>query len=299
MTQPLRIRRVRVRITASGWLYIALTIVIGAAAVNTTNNLLYLIASGLLALMAVSGIVAYRALRRLDLEIRLPEEVYAGHEFPAMVTVSNGKRWLPAFLVRVVRNDHETLLVEIPPRGSANGWLPLTFSQRGLHDLGEVLILSAFPFGFFHRGGVVPLADSVLVYPAPIFLASEPSDPREAREIGSGAARDGVGGDYRGERPYIPGDSLSRINWKTWMKLGQLSIKQFEEEGGPPLRLSLDSVPGPSLEERVSQLTGLVLRAHQQGRPVGLDLPNDSIPPGIGPTHRERQLRALALFQAA
>ena len=298
MRQPVHFRRIRARITASGWLYVGLTIVIGAAAVNTTNNLLYLITSGLLAIMAVSGLVAYQALRKLDLQLDLPDEVYAGLAIPATVTVVNRKRWLPAFLIQVTRGAEEAFLIEVPPGGSSHGALALDFPTRGLQSLGDVLVTSAFPFGFFHRGGTVPLQGKVLVYPKPMLPDSEPSDPKQARETGGGALRRGVGGDYRGERPYLPGDSLARLNWKTWMRLGQLSIKEFEEDGGPPLRLSLEAVPGPSVEDRLSQLTGLVLQAHRQGRPVGLDLPGESIPPGLGATHRERQLRALALFPA-
>jgi uncharacterized protein (DUF58 family) len=298
MRQPVRFRRIRVKITTAGWLYVGLTIAVGAAAVNTTNNLLYLIASGLLALMAVSGMVAYRALRKLEMEIEFPPELYAGHNIPARLTVGNRKAWLPAFLIKIVHEGQEVFLVEVPARGAASDTLTITFPRRGFHDLGEVLITSSFPFGFFHRGGTVPLSGRVLVYPTPLYPGSPHDDVRKAREMGAGALRTGIGGDYRGERPYLPGDSLSRLNWKTWMRLGQLSVKQFDEEGGPPLHLSLDTVPGPSLEERLSQLTGLVLEAHREGQPVGLDLPGRSIPPGLGQTQRESQLRALALYQS-
>jgi uncharacterized protein (DUF58 family) len=242
--------------------------------------------------------VAYRALRMLEMEIGLPPELYAGHAVPARLCMANRKRWLPAFLIRVTRNGQEALLVEVPARSSADATLTLAFPERGLHPLGEALVTSAFPFGFFHRGGTVPLEGRVLVYPTPLYPGSPLDDLRQAREMGSGAVRAGVGGDYKGERPYLPGDSLSRLNWKTWMRLGQLSVKQFEEDGGPPLRLSLETVPGPTLEERLSQLTGLVLEAHRQGRPVGLDLPGRCIPPGLGSAQRESQLRALALYQA-
>jgi hypothetical protein len=46
------------RLSKAGASYIALTLLTGFAAVNTGNNLLFLVVSALLAFMAVSGISA-------------------------------------------------------------------------------------------------------------------------------------------------------------------------------------------------------------------------------------------------
>ena len=63
-----------------------------------------------------------------------------------------------------------------------------------------------------------------------------------------------------------------------------LHVKEFYDQGGPPLVLSLDSVPGPGLDDRMSQLTGLALEAHRLGRPVGLQLPDKTpLAPALGP----------------
>ena len=48
--------RYHARITSSGYVYILITVVISVAAVNTGNNLLYLISSIMLALMFISGL---------------------------------------------------------------------------------------------------------------------------------------------------------------------------------------------------------------------------------------------------
>lgn len=297
MQQPLRFRRIRVRIALSGWLYIAVTLAVGSAAVNAGNNLLYLITSGLLALMALSGMVAYRALRSLRLEVLPPREWFAGQETPVRIVVHNTRRRLPTYLLRIARGERETLLVEIPASGSAEGVLSFTFDRRGEHELGEVLVTSTFPFSLFQRGGMVRLERKVLVYPRPLPVPPEAVRKTRGWEPGRGSRFPGVGGDFRGTRPYQPGDSLSRISWKTWGRLGQIAVKQFEEDADPPLLLSLESVPGPSLEDRLGQLAGLILQAGRAGRPVGLRLPGTHIEPGVGMAHRERQLRALALYR--
>ena len=48
-------KRYRVKITAAGYVYVLITIILGVGAVNTGNNLLYLMSSLLLALMVLSG----------------------------------------------------------------------------------------------------------------------------------------------------------------------------------------------------------------------------------------------------
>ena len=71
-------RRYQVKITASGYIYIVVTILISVAAINTGNNLLYIISSLMLALMAISGIASLFNLFFIEISLRPPEEVFAG-----------------------------------------------------------------------------------------------------------------------------------------------------------------------------------------------------------------------------
>jgi len=71
-------RRFRVKISLPGIVFILLTLILGGAAVNTGNNLLYLITSLMLALMGLSGMVSLVNLLGLSLDISPPQEVYAG-----------------------------------------------------------------------------------------------------------------------------------------------------------------------------------------------------------------------------
>ena len=106
----------------------------------------------------------------------------------------------------------------------------------------------------------------------------------------------GVGGDYRGLRDYVPGDSLSRVQWTSWLRLRRLQTKEFESEGAPPAVYRFDAVPGPGTEERLGQLAWLVRAGLRRGRSVGLVLPGQTIPPGTGAAHRRALLAALARF---
>src|ERR1700689_3978663 len=64
-------------VTRAGMIYMLITVVIGIAAINTGNNLLYVIVSSLLAAIIVSGIASAIVLRSVDLDVRLPEHVFA------------------------------------------------------------------------------------------------------------------------------------------------------------------------------------------------------------------------------
>src|SRR5439155_14259560 len=63
--------------TRAGWCFFALTFGIGFAALNTGNNLLYLVLSLMLAFLVLSGVLSESALRGVVLRRRLSRELYA------------------------------------------------------------------------------------------------------------------------------------------------------------------------------------------------------------------------------
>ena len=65
--------------TRDGVWCLCVVIGLGVAAVNTGNNLLYLLVSLLLALIIVSGVLSEQSMRGLELIAVDPEEIYAGH----------------------------------------------------------------------------------------------------------------------------------------------------------------------------------------------------------------------------
>src|SRR6202030_4846308 len=89
-------------VTRAGIVYVLVTIVIGIAALNTGNNLLYIVVAAMLAAILVSGIVSALVLRGLELEVRLPEHMFAGRPVVGRIVLRNPRRFLPAFSIRVV-----------------------------------------------------------------------------------------------------------------------------------------------------------------------------------------------------
>ncbi|MGA9799265.1 MAG: DUF58 domain-containing protein [Terriglobales bacterium] len=89
-------------VTAVGIIYVVTVLLIGVAALNTGNNLLYVIVAAMLAAILVSGVASAIVLRALELDIRLPEQVFAGRPTLGRIVIRNRARWLPSFSISVV-----------------------------------------------------------------------------------------------------------------------------------------------------------------------------------------------------
>src|SRR6266851_10383805 len=89
-------------VTRAGVIYVLVTLVIGIAALNTGNNLLYIVVAAMLAASLVSGIVSAVVLRSLELDVRLPDHLFAGRAVMGRILVRNPRRFLPSFSIRVV-----------------------------------------------------------------------------------------------------------------------------------------------------------------------------------------------------
>src|SRR5215471_2944919 len=94
-------------VTRAGMIYILIAVVIGIAAVNTGNNLLYIVVAALLSAVLVSGIASALVLKSLELDVHLPEHVFAGRPALARLVVRNPSRWLPSFSIRVVPSNRK------------------------------------------------------------------------------------------------------------------------------------------------------------------------------------------------
>jgi uncharacterized protein (DUF58 family) len=108
-------------VTKVGVVYVLVTLVIGIAALNTANNLLYLVVAAMLAAILVSGVVSALVLRGLELEVRLPEHVFAGQPVVGRIVLRNPRRFLPSFSIRVVAARKKKT-------GKQWRWEPTTFS---------------------------------------------------------------------------------------------------------------------------------------------------------------------------
>lgn len=106
LARRVAIRRVRdalnYEVTREGAIYLILALVIGIAALNTGNNLLFIVVSAMLAAIVVSGIASAMVLLGLELDVVVPEHLFAGTIAVARLTLRNRNRFVPSFSVSVV-----------------------------------------------------------------------------------------------------------------------------------------------------------------------------------------------------
>ncbi len=110
-------------VTRGGIVYVLLTLIIAIAALNTGNNLLYIVVAAMLAAILVSGMASAMALRGLELDIRLPEHVFAGRPVFGRIVLRNPRRWLPSFSIRVLASRKPKQVSQKHWR-----WEPATFA---------------------------------------------------------------------------------------------------------------------------------------------------------------------------
>ncbi|HKT69523.1 MAG TPA: DUF58 domain-containing protein [Terriglobales bacterium] len=89
-------------VTRAGLIYIALTLVLALAGLNTGNNLLWIVVAAMLAAIVVSGLSSALVLRALELDVHTPDHVFAGQRLLARLVLHNRQRLLPSFSVSVV-----------------------------------------------------------------------------------------------------------------------------------------------------------------------------------------------------
>jgi uncharacterized protein (DUF58 family) len=89
-------------VTREGLVYSLFVLVIGIAALNTGNNLLFIVVSAMLAAIIVSGVASASVLRGLELDVSVPAHVFAGTSAMARVTLRNRRARTPSFSVSVV-----------------------------------------------------------------------------------------------------------------------------------------------------------------------------------------------------
>jgi len=238
------------RITREGWLYILGIILISLAALNTGNNLLFLILASLIAIILMSGILSSITLSGVAMRLQLPEHIFAGQPVRASIELENEKLTLPSFSLRVeavtAKNSPPAALLEtpvyfpyLPKRGRAQQTVPISFPARGVYRQDAFRIVTRFPFGFLQKAHRVELRTEALVYPS-----VEPT--REFFEILPGlegameSLAKGRGQDLYALRDYVPTDTARHVHWKASARLGSLMVREFTREDDARVLLVLD-----------------------------------------------------------
>lgn len=301
--RPFRPRRT-IWPTRDGWWCLLVVIGLGVAAINTGNNLLYLLVSLLLSLIVVSGVLSEQSMRGLRLEAEAPEEIYAGAPALFGALLANHKRWLTSYSItlELLARGGPTRFIYLPRLEAGRDRLLTweeTLPSRGRKRLAGVRLTTRFPFGLFLKASRIMLEREVLVFPAVRPLPSETIH----RLVGAGTSavrRRGRGHDLYNLRRYRAGDDPRHIHWRSSAKAQSLLVREMEAETTEDTRIVLTGTgarDAARLETALSEAASIA--AHLARAGAGVELTGSGLFVGLGrgPGQARRILTALALYE--
>jgi uncharacterized protein (DUF58 family) len=294
------------RATRAGWCFIAIIFGVGFAALNTGNNLLYLVLALMLAFLVLSGLLSESSLRGIRIERSLPRELFAGSPNRVVLRVHNDQRRNPAFAITIedrldtaagIEAAGRTFALRIGPRSTEARSYLFEPTQRGDIRFDGFRVSTRFPFGLFVKYREIDLPEDAIVYPA---VQRLPFGTRTARSVTDEDERSGQshdGDELAGLREFEPGDSLVRVHWRSSARAGRLVVGEREGFAAAEFEVQLripSSTPDERVEDRVAQAASEVVTHLETGSRVGLRSPAVLFPPATGFAHRTELLRFLA-----
>lgn len=295
-------------------IFLIVPLIIFAIALAGGHILVWRLFSLSLLVLLISYLWARLTIRGLYGQVKLPTgHSQAGESFQQEALVSN-QSLLPKPLLKVWEDTNlpgysNRLMVNLPPHGSHHWTTEIRCQRRGWYQLGSLTAEVTDPFGLFPVRRQLTEAQNLLVYPATIelpffWLASY---------VESGSGRNCWGTTERNPvvsrvREYVPGDSLSRIHWRSTARAGKFIVKDFDLDLSKNIWVVVDmaSIAGGDAAGAIEDCSvivaaSIVKKCVDSGRRIGLITQGDTyylFPPQIGQSHLWRIMEALALVKA-
>jgi uncharacterized protein (DUF58 family) len=303
----------RLSFTREGKYFVGITIGVGFAAINTGNNLLYLLLGMMLSLIIASGIMSEMSLRSLTVTRQPPTRIHARRPFLMGIGLANGKKRLPSFsievedLVGTKPLDKKCYFLKLPAGRLQHTSYRHTFPRRGRYTYSGFRLSTKFPFALFRKSRLVELTTEVIVFPQLAQLGH--AAPPRARVAGLEAqGRKGREGDFHGLREFRDGDDPRDIHWRSTAKAGRTLVREHEEEAARRVTIFLDNglpdgescpdeLAKDGLERAISLAASLAADYLERGYAVRVLTRGDVVPPWLqGSPQLVRLLRTLALL---
>ena len=256
--------QIEYKVTREGIVYIAGILVVALAALNTGNNLLFMVLACLLAGLLISGLLSRVVLGGVDVNLELPEHIFARRTILAVAELYNEKQMTPSFSVSLVSEDspkskkntvanplpqildRPVYFPYIPHRQTVRQTVELTFPRRGIYRQDALGLRTRFPFGFLQKTRRVNSKIEVVVYPQ-----IQPTEEfYEVLPLVSGELESyqrGRGNDLYAIREYQSNDSARHVDWKASAKIGALQVKEYAREDERRVMLVFDPYVDPQV----------------------------------------------------
>ena len=289
------------RPTASGWSTLVGGVLVYAVGVILGYPELVIAAVVLLGLMVAAlvwvVVPPHLAVRR---EVA-PTRVRRADAALALVEITNtGRRRAPRLLLED-RAGADTVTLDLPPLRPGDqhtSTYRLPTRRRGVYQVGPLTLAQTDPFGLIARRRSFGDSATLWVHPR-----SHPVPPNRA---GANLEVDGPMDDrapegtiaFQGLRPYVIGDDLRMVHWRTTARTGTLMVRKHVDTNRPQVVILLDDRRASYseegwFEEAVEAAASLLEAALRTGAPVRLDYVSGAVS-GFVPTGGRDSLDLLA-----
>ena len=270
----------------------------------TSLGLTALFLTGASILLVAYGTVELEAVRRL-----VPNRVHAGSPCRVDLHVRNlGTRRSPVVTARDPfdggRRWARFRLAPLRPGEGCTAAYRVPTDRRGLFNLGPLQLVRTDPLGLITRSVDLAEQDTLTVYPRVERITALPhtrgADPRGGSVTQPSFGPSGE--EFHALRPYVMGDDMRRVHWKSSARTEDLLIRQDELpwQGRATVVVDLRASvhDDPSFEAAMSAAASIAtacLAAGLELRLVGTDGVDTGH--GVGRGHLDRILERLAAWE--
>ncbi len=280
---------------------------------------LYIMFAVLALLAPVSFLLSRGTLKALSVRREAPGLMKEGQQRRVRLTVTNRglrRRYfftvgdeLPEGLEAVGEGAGRALIPSLGAEEEFSIDYTLRANRRGVYRIGPARLEHADLIGMFNFRRQLGEADELVVHPTPtrmpnvwLSVASLRAPQRPRRRFR------GEGIELYGTRPFVPGDDLRRVDWKSTARRGQLIVREYERAEATDATVIMDlqgavhygEGDDATIERAVKLAASITAQMLERGSSVGLiamGASELSVPPSADPRQRVRVFDALARVQ--
>lgn len=290
-------KRLFIFLTAKGWIYLLINMVLWLLGTNYQNNLVLGLAFLMSSLFVVCILNTFANLSTISVVAKGAGNAFAGSSVDFLFALTTRRQSAESIDIQfkdgteahlgLCLDNGEEILVKVPMQTAKRGWL----------KPGRLLLESEYPLGLLRCWTWLRFESRALVFPEPLVV---PEPGSTVTEEGGENERPIKGGeDYSGLSEYRAGDSLKHVAWKVYARGGGLHTKEFSQNVSREIWLDFNHAAGQDVEEKLSGLCYWALEYERRDENYGLNLPGCVIPPAKGEAHQFKVLSALACFGLA
>jgi uncharacterized protein (DUF58 family) len=306
-------------ITFGGIVFTGITAFVMMAAQTSQAFLLFWALGLMIGALVISGVLACLMLRNIDVRRVIEGSAVAGLTANVHYVLTNRRKRWPVLAVQIREANVSGPLLTSPDgycmQASSNStqtmMTHMVAARRGVLKLADIVVSSAFPFGFLLHTIHIDAPREVIVYPRIGLLNSRLAmQYRESITGGSMTSSLRGGGDeFYGLREYRPGDNVRTISWKRTAHTGQIVVREMTSNAPPQMMVVLDirrwrelpeGIGAEQVERAIELAASLLCYGSMENFAIGLTiagLPEEkSLLTHSGREARVRMLSALAML---